>query len=398
MKKFIAGAASAALISLAGAAQAETVKVGLIAPFSGPFAVWGAQFKMGVEAFQKVNGMEVNGHKIEVVYRDSGGINPAKTRQHAEELIIREKARFLTGFTMTPNALSVAEIINETKIPAIIMNAATGMITRRSQYYARVSMTIPQYIKPVGDWAAKVAKKKTAYTIVSDYAPGHDAEVYFAKGFEKNGGKILGKDRAPLSTSDFAPYLERAAKSGAEAVYIFVPAGAPSIAAIREFAKRGLKDKGVLLLAGGEVQEIFLPAIGDDVVGAISGLHYTETRDSAENKKFRKALEDLYGKQKGIPDIATVGAWGRHEADLRGREEIRPESDRRSGYQLVQGHEVGKPARPGDDRSERARYRPERLSAQGRKAQRQARQHRLLYRADDQGPVERRKSGQKVTG
>lgn len=309
MKKLLCGVAVVCLLSMSGQAGAETVKVGLLAPFSGPFAVWGSQFKMGVEAFQKVYGGEVNGHKIEVVYRDTGGINPAKTRQHAEELIIREKVRFLTGFTMTPNALAVAEIINETKIPAIIMNAATGMITRRSPYFARVSMTIPQYIKPVGDWAAKVAGKKTAYTIVSDYAPGHDAEIYFSKGFEANGGKVLGKDRAPISTTDFAPYLERAAKSGAQAVYIFVPAGTPSIAAIREFAKRGLKDKGVLLLAGGELQEIFLPAIGDDVIGAISGLHYTETRASEENRKFRQALDALYGKQKGIPDIATVGAW-----------------------------------------------------------------------------------------
>lgn len=306
---FIGAVAAAALVAASAAAQAETVKIGLIAPFSGPFAVWGTQFKMGVEAFQKVNGKEVNGHKVEVLYRDTGGINPAKTRQHAEELIIREKVKFLTGFTMTPNALSVAEIANETKIPVVIMNAATGMITRRSPYYVRVSMTIPQYAKPIGVWAAKEGKKKTAYTIVSDYAPGHDAEVYFSKGFEESGGKMLGKDRAPLSTTDFAPYLERASKSGAEAVYIFVPAGAPSIAAIREFANRGLKKKGVALMAAGEIQEILLPAIGEDVLGTISGLHYTETRDTKINKDFRKALFELYGEKKGIPDIASVAAW-----------------------------------------------------------------------------------------
>ncbi len=308
MKRALFAIAAATILATSVAARAETVKVGLIAPFSGPFAVWGTQYKQAVEAFQKVNGNEVNGHKIEVIYRDTGGINPAKTRQHAEELIIREKVKFLSGFTMTPNALAVGEIANETKIPVVIMNAATGMITRRSPYFVRVSMTIPQYIKPVGEWAAKVAKKKTAYTIVSDYAPGHDAEIYFSKGFEQNGGKMLGKDRAPIATTDFAPYLERAAKTGAEAVYIFVPAGAPSIAAIREFASRGLKDKGVMLLAGGELQEIFLPAIGDAVLGAISGLHYTETRDSALNKQFRKALVELHG-DKAIPDIASVGAW-----------------------------------------------------------------------------------------
>ena len=308
MKTIIAGAASIALIAAAGAAKAETVNVGLIAPFSGPFAVWGKQFKQSVEAFQKVNGDSVKGHKVNIIYRDSGGINPAKTRQHAEELILRSKVRFLTGFTMTPNALSVAEIISETKIPAVIMNAATGFIVRKSPYYVRASMTVAQYVKPTAIWAAKEAKIKTAYILVSDYAPGHDAEKYFEKGFVESGGKILGKDRMALSTSDFAPFMERAAKSGAESVYIFVPAGAPSTSAIREFAKRGLKKKGVKLLAGGEVQQIFLPAIGDDVIGTISGMHYTETRNSELNKKFRKALTDLHG-PKAVPDIASVGAW-----------------------------------------------------------------------------------------
>lgn len=308
MKTIIAGAASAALIMAAGAAQAQTVKVGLIAPFSGPFAVWGKQFKQSVEAFQKVNGDSVKGIKIEVIYRDSGGINPAKTRQHAEELILRSKVRFLTGFTMTPNALSVAKILNATKIPAVIMNAATGFIVRKSPYYVRTSMTVGQYVKPTGVWASKVAKLKTAYILTSDYAPGHDAEKYFEKGFVEGGGKILGKDRMSLRTTDFAPFMERAAKSGAQAVYIFVPAGAPSTAAIREFAKRGLKKKGIKLLGGGEMQEIFLPAIGDDVIGTISGMHYTETRNSELNKKFRKALTDLHG-PKAVPDIASVGAW-----------------------------------------------------------------------------------------
>jgi branched-chain amino acid transport system substrate-binding protein len=313
MKKIISGAASAALMTIAGltmtgTARAETVNVGLIAPFSGPFAVWGKQFKESVEAFQKANGKTVKGHTINVIYRDSGGINPAKSRQHAEELILREKVRFLTGFTMTPNALAVAEIINETKIPAVIMNAATGFIVRKSPYYVRASMTVAQYVKPTGLWAAREGKMKTAYIMVSDYAPGHDAEKYFEKGFIEGGGKIVGKDRMAISTTDFAPYMERASKSGAEAVYIFVPAGAPSTSAIKEFAKRGLKKKGVKLLAGGEVQEIFLPAIGDDVIGTISGVHYTETRDSEANKAFRKALTDTHGPNT-VPDMASVGAW-----------------------------------------------------------------------------------------
>lgn len=300
--------AAGVLFAIPAAAQAETIRIGHISNFSGPFAVWGQQFKRAIEAYQKVHGDIVNGHKIEVLYRDVGAVNPAKARQLAEELILRDKIKVLTGFSLTPNALAVAEVITESRTPTVIFNAATSIITRKSPYYVRVSLTVHQYIRPLGVWAGKNSEKKSAYTLVSDYAPGHDAEDAFVSGFVGAGGKILGKDRIPLSTSDYAPFMERAAASGAEYVYIFMPAGAPSIAIIREFAKRGLKKKGVKLLTGGEVQEIYLPAIGDDVIGAISSLHYTETNTNPENILIRKTFAEMFGPS-AVPDMGAIGAW-----------------------------------------------------------------------------------------
>ena len=308
MKKILAAAVGAAMLAGVSNASADVVKVGVIANFSGAFAIWGQQFKQAVEAYQKVNGKTVDGHEIQFVYRDNGGADPAKSRQHAEELIMREKVKFLAGFDLTPNALAVAELITEAKVPTVIFNAATSIITRKSPYFVRTSMTLQQYIAPLPTWAATEGKIKTSYALVSDYAAGYDAEEIFIKNFEKEGGKVIGKDRIPLSVTDFAPYLERAANSGAESVYIFMPAGAPSVAIIREFAKRGLKEKGVKLLAGGEVQEIFLPAIGDDVLGTISGVHYTETNTNPENILLKKTLIDLFGKD-ATPDMGSVGAW-----------------------------------------------------------------------------------------
>ena len=308
MRKILAAAIGVAMLAGATHARAEVIKVGVIANFSGAFAIWGQQFKQSVEAFQSVNGKTIDGNEIQFVYRDNGGADPAKSRQHAEELILREKVKFLAGFDLTPNALAVAELITEAKVPTVIFNAATSIITRKSPYFVRTSMTLQQYIAPLPTWAATEGKIKTAYSLVSDYAAGYDAEEIFIKNFEKEGGKVVGKDRIPLSVTDFAPYLERAGNSGAESVYIFMPAGAPSVAIIREFAKRGLKEKGVKLLAGGEVQEIFLPAIGDDVLGTISGVHYTETNTNPENILLKKTLIDLFGKD-ATPDMGSVGAW-----------------------------------------------------------------------------------------
>ncbi len=308
MRKLVLAAASAAAVIAAGAAHAETIKIGHISNFSGPFAVWGKQFSQAIKAYQKVHGDSVNGNKIEVIYRDVGAVNPAKARQLAEELILREKIKVLTGFSLTPNALSVAEIITEAKMPTVIMNAATSMITCKSPYYVRVSMTVQQFIKPMPEYMVKKMNIKSAYVIVADYAPGHDAEAIFLSEFQKAGGKVLGKDRFPLSTTDFAPFLERAAASNPDSVYIFSPAGTPSISIISEFAKRGLKAKGVKLVGSGEIQEIFLAAIGDNVEGTYSSNHYTASNNTPANLLLRKTLVEMFGKD-AIPDIGSTAAW-----------------------------------------------------------------------------------------
>lgn len=308
MKSTLSLLAAGLMMTAASGASAETIKIGHISNFSGPFAVWGKQFSQAIKAYQKVHGDSVNGNKVEVIYRDVGAVNPAKARQLAEELILRDKIKVLTGFSLTPNALGVAEVITEAKMPTVIMNAATSVITCKSPYFVRVSMTVQQFIKPMPEYMVKKMGIKSAYVLVSDYAPGHDAESIFISEFKKNGGKVLGNDRIPLSTTDYAPFMERAAATNPQGVYIFMPAGAPSIAIIREFAKRGLKQKGLKMVGSGEIQEIFLAAIGDEVEGTYSSNHYTASNTNPQNVLLRKTLVEMFGKN-AIPDIGSVAAW-----------------------------------------------------------------------------------------
>ncbi|MDT2023325.1 ABC transporter substrate-binding protein [Methylocella sp. CPCC 101449] len=312
MKRVLAATTIAAVMFSVSAASlssahADVVKFGIIMPFSGPFAVLGKQAKEAVEAFQKLNGKTVNGHEVQVIWRDEGAGDAAKTRQFAEELILREKVNVLGGFALTPDALAVAEVISEAQTPTVILNAATSIIPRKSPYFIRVSMTAAQYISPLGGWATKNGVK-TAYTMVSDYGPGIDMEGEFTSSFEKGGGKVVGKDRVPLNVTDFAPYMERALQSKADALFIFAPGGAPSVAMVREFERRGLKQAGMKLMGSGEMQEIFLPSFGDSVLGAISSNHYTESNQRPENIAFRKALNESTGRE-AVPDIVAVAAW-----------------------------------------------------------------------------------------
>jgi branched-chain amino acid transport system substrate-binding protein len=293
------------MIALTGVAAAETVKVGVIVPFSGAFARWGAHFQQAIAVYQKHNGDSVKGNKIEIVYRDVGGPDPAKSRQLAEELILREKVQFLAGFAFTPNALAVADLITEAKTPTVIFNAATSVIPRRSPMFVRTSFTLAQDTLPLAKWAAKNKIKKVV-SVVSDYAPGHDGEVTFIRVFKESGGEILDAVRIPLSTTDFAPFFERILQQKPDAIFLFGPGGPSSVGMVNMWAQR-LKPAGIQLLTTNETQEIDLSKIGPAALDSIGASHYTETIDTPLNKKMRGDLESMF--KGAIPDTATVSAY-----------------------------------------------------------------------------------------
>jgi branched-chain amino acid transport system substrate-binding protein len=315
MRKWLGGlyVAGALILGTSIPVQAaDVVKVGLIADFTGAFANWGSQFQQAVEAYQAMNGKTVKGPggkdiEIQFVYRDNASGGPDKTKQLAEELVLRETVQFLAGFDLSPHAMAIADIANQAKVPVIIMNAGTGSITRLSPYFVRVSMTIPQYVLPFPQWAYDHGIRKV-YTLVSDYAPGYDAETYFAKGFKAAGGEIVGSDRVPQQETNYAAYMEKVLQAKPDALFMFIPAGAPSIAFVKAYTERGLKAAGIKLLGTGETQQFLLPNFTDDIIGTVTSFHYTETNTRPENIALKAQLTKMFG-DKATPDIASVAAW-----------------------------------------------------------------------------------------
>ena len=77
-------AAVAALVCAAPARGEGTIKVGLIAEFSGPFAGYGKQIQNGIKAYMKQHGDTVAGKKVELVFKDTTG--PSPDRPYGEAL------------------------------------------------------------------------------------------------------------------------------------------------------------------------------------------------------------------------------------------------------------------------------------------------------------------------
>ena len=293
----------------AAPAVKTTIKIGMIAAFSGPFADIGKQLQGGIKAYLKKHGDTVAGKKVEVLYRDTTGPAAEVAKRLAQELVVQDKVDFLAGFGLTPEALAVAPVATESKTPMVVMNAATSIITTKSPYIVRFSMTLPQISAPLGDWAAKNGIHK-ASTLVTDFGPGHNAEDAFAKAFTAGGGQVVDAVRTPLNNPDFSSYVQRIKDKKPDAVFVFVPAGEQSISVMKALNERGIAAAGIKLIATGDVLDDHgLATIGDPALGVISTFHYSVAHDSPENKAFLEAYLDANGAEAGLPNFMSVAAY-----------------------------------------------------------------------------------------
>src|SRR3984893_1816656 len=216
-------AAVAAAAALTPAHAEDAVKIGLILPMTGGQASTGKQIDNAIKLYMQQHGDTVAGKKIEIILKDDGAL-PDKTKTAAQELIVNDKVSFIAGFGVTPAALAAAPLATQAKVPEVVMAAGTSIITERSPYIVRTSFTLPQSSVIIADWAAKNGIKKVV-TLVSDYAPGADAQSSFKDRFTKAGGQVAEELKTPLAAPDFAPFLQRAADAKTDPIFVLVPSG-----------------------------------------------------------------------------------------------------------------------------------------------------------------------------
>jgi branched-chain amino acid transport system substrate-binding protein len=299
--------AAAALAAAVPAGAQETVRIGVIMPYSGQFADTATQMDNAIKLYVKQKGDTVAGRKLEFIRKDSGGAAPEVAKRLAQELVVRDKVDILTGFILTPNALAAADVSAGAKKFMVVMNAATSIIITKSPYMVRTSLTIPQLQEPFGTWAYKSGIRKI-YSMVSDFGPGRDAEAAFQRAFKAAGGEIVGSVRFPLANPDFSAFVQRAKDLNPESIFIWVPGGTQPAAIAKALAERGIDPRKTKILGQGELTEDEArKSMGDVGLGIVTAYHYDWTHASAVNKAFVDAFKAEYGGRN--PNIYSIGGW-----------------------------------------------------------------------------------------
>ena len=311
-RTFRLGLAAVAL-TCAFPVAAQTIKIGLISTYSGPGAAQGDQIDKGVKLYMKLNADKLPpGVKVELISRDDTGANGDVAKRIAQELIVRDKVQILTGVVWTPNMAAIAPLTAEAKIPFVSANASGAKVVGMSPYMARVSFTLCQSAYPLGQWAAK--KYKKAYSAVSDFAPGHEAEGCFIRGFKEGGGDVIGSVRIPLANPDFVPFMQRIKDAKPDVLFAFNPAGKQATAMMKAYGDLGMDKANIKYLGTGDITtDEELQGMGDAALGVITVHHYSAAAERPANKAFVAAYKKEYGADLN-PGFMVVGAWDAMDA------------------------------------------------------------------------------------
>jgi branched-chain amino acid transport system substrate-binding protein len=339
---------SAVLVVSVALAQAQQIKVGLVAPFTGVGAEFGQQIDRGVEMYLKLNSDQIKPYSIKLIKRDDKNPSGADAKIAVQELLTQENVDVLAGWIYSPNAIASAPVVTAGKKLAVIMNAGTAHITNMSPYYVRTSFSMWHAGYALGEAAAKQLKAKTAVVGYSDFPPGKDSLAAFKRSFEANGGKVV--DEIPMGGAaqvpDFTPFFQRAKDKKPDVFFVFVPAGDHALAVTRTYAALGMKAAGIKLIGPGDItQDIKLQAMGDAAIGLVTMHHYNADLDNAENKRLVAAWQKEYGGD-STPDFVAVGAYDGMAAIVHAIQATKGKLDVDAALNALKGWEYSSPRGP----------------------------------------------------
>jgi branched-chain amino acid transport system substrate-binding protein len=288
------GACLAIAAGFSPAAAQEELRIGLIAPMTGPFAQVGADMTNGFKMYLDEVNSNFAGAKVNLIIEDSQG-KPDTAVTKAKKLILEDHVQLLIGGVLAPEGYALAPVSTAEKTVYIASVPAADDLTQRQlgnyPYFIRTSWTSSQPHHPLGQWACDQGYKKII-TVGADYAFGYEAVGGFQKAFEDCGGKIIQKIWPPLGTKDFGPYIPTF-KADADAVFSLMVGPMPL-----QFPKQ-LRASGwtkPIIGGGTSYDESVLPFMGDEVIGDVSALQYSAGLQTPRNEAFVKAYRAKYGK------------------------------------------------------------------------------------------------------
>ena len=295
-------------------AQGGPIKIGVVLPYTGVYAVLGESITQAMELVFARENWTVAGRKLEMIKEDDEMKPPVGIRK-TEKLIDSDRVDILTGPVHSGILMGMRDKVHNSKTILIVSNAGADAISRGrcSKWIFRTSFSNWQPSQPMGGWVAKNLAKEV-FQIAPNYQAGKDMMAAFRETFLPAGGKVIAEDYPKLGETDYAPYLTKIKQSGAKAVFAFF-SGSDAVNFVKQYDQFGLKGAVKLTGAGFLTEPDVLPAQGKSALGVLTGHFYTPVLDNPVNKRFVKDFKARYGNK--TPDGFAVQGYDTAEVIIR---------------------------------------------------------------------------------
>jgi len=295
-----------ALVLLAGCGSGggDTVKIGILAPLSGPVPTFGVMTRDGallaIEEWNAKGGLL--GKKLAAVVEDSQ-CTPDPAVNAANKLIDQDKVKFIMGEVCSKASIPVSEIANSKKIVQISSTSTNPDVTvgkdgKVKDYIFRACFIDPFQGTVGAKFALDTLKAKKAFIMLdqaNDYVKG--LAEFFEKAFTAGGGQIVGKETYTSKDTDFSAILAKVAAANPEVVYL------PDYYNVVNLVTKQAKEKGIkAVFMGGDGWD----SSDLDLKAADGGFftnHYSPQDTRPEVQNFVKAFGEKYKDDKGQPKV-----------------------------------------------------------------------------------------------
>jgi branched-chain amino acid transport system substrate-binding protein len=309
-------AAASLLPASAALAQAGPIRIGVLAPVTGPLAGPGKDMVEGWKLYWDEAKNTAGGRKVEYVIADTT-CNPDQALTQARRLVHQEKVHFLVGPLCGHEGPAVAQVSKETGVPLVMDTAGADTATKwdRTPTVIRTSLSASQIGHPWGEYLYKELGLRNVTFIGQDYTFGHEVTLGAVRSFTELGGKVAKLIWNPIGTKDYGPTVSSipADSDGVSVVVV----GADRVRLFEAWFNFGM-DKKHKIYGGYWMHEDVLPQLDDRAIGMIgNALTFASGLNTPENQAFVNAFAKTY---KRLPSwfgesAYTAGLWTKTAID-----------------------------------------------------------------------------------
>ncbi|HCV88426.1 MAG TPA: ABC transporter substrate-binding protein [Alphaproteobacteria bacterium] len=299
--KIFSMAAAATAMMMAGAVQADTVKVGYMTTLSGSGGIIGKQMQNAVNLAMEHTGGTLGGMDAEVIFADDQR-KPDVAKQLANRLVKSDRVDVIAGVIWSNLLMAIHKPVTRSGTLLIGSNAGPSPLAGKDCHKNFVSMSWQNDQTPEGMGKyMQDAGVKSVYLVAPNYQAGKDMMSGFKRHYK---GEVVAEVYTKLGQSDFQAELSTLRASRPEATFVFQPGGM-GINFVKQWHQAGMEQVSKLYTVF-TVDNLSLPALKETALGVVSTQTWSPDLDNEINRRF---VADYKAKFGGYPSFYAAQAY-----------------------------------------------------------------------------------------